>query len=98
MMVHNVFFWLRKDLTQAQVKEFKEGIAMLTKLPSVRHGFIGRPSSTNRPIIDRSYDYGLTVVFDDLAAHDAYQIHPDHRVFVDRNESKWSAVKIYDFE
>ena len=98
MMVHNVFFWLRNDLTSAQVKEFVAGITMLATLPSVRHGFTGRPSATDRPIIDRTYDYGLTVVFDDLAGHDAYQIHPDHLVFLEKNKDKWATVKIYDFE
>ena len=97
MMVHNVFFWLRHDLTPAEVKQFEDGIRMLTKLPSVRNGWIGKPSETNRPIIDRSYSYGLTVVFDDLAGHDAYQVHPDHLVFVDQNKDKWTTVKIYDF-
>jgi hypothetical protein len=98
MMVHNVYFWLRKDLTPAEVKAFEKGVATLTKLPSVRHGWIGKPSSTNRPIIDRSYSYGLTVVFDDLAGHDAYQVDPDHLVFVNEHKDKWSTVKIYDFD
>jgi hypothetical protein len=98
MMVHNVFFWLRKDLSATAVKEFESGIAMLARLPSVRHGFIGKPSPTDRPIIDRSYSYGLTVVFDDLAGHDAYQEHPDHLEFVAKNKDKWATVKIYDFE
>ena len=98
MFVHNVIFWLRKDLSDASVKEFEAGIAMLAKLPSVHHGFIGKPAATDRPIIDRTYSYGLTVVFDDLAGHDAYQVHPDHLEFVEKNKGKWATVKIYDFE
>lgn len=98
MFVHNVFFWLRKDLSPDSVREFEAGIAMLSKLPSVKHGFVGKPAATDRPIIDRTYTHGLTVVFDDLAGHDAYQVHPDHLVFVDRNKDKWASVKIYDFE
>lgn len=98
MFVHNVFFWLRKDLSPDSVREFEAGIDMLSKLPSVKHGFVGKPAATDRPIIDRTYTHGLTVVFDDLAGHDAYQVHPDHLVFVDRNKDKWASVKIYDFE
>ena len=98
MLVHNVFFWLKPELTPAQVAEFERGVATLLTIPTVRHGFVGRPSSTNRPIIDRSYTFGLTLAFDDLAGHDAYQEHPVHLAFVDGNSAKWSAVKIYDFE
>lgn len=98
MLVHNVFFWLKPELTPAQVAEFERGVKTLLTIPVVRHGFIGRPSSTNRPIIDRSYTFGLTLAFDDLAGHDTYQDHPIHLAFVDGNKDKWSTVKIYDFE
>lgn len=97
-MVHNVFFWLRPDLTPEQVREFEAGLDSLLKIPSMRRGFWGRPSSTNRPVIDRSYSYGLTEVFDNLAGHDAYQEHPIHLAFVERNKNKWTDVRIYDFE
>jgi len=98
MMVHNVYFWLKTDLSPAQIEEFEAGLESLLSIPSMRHGFWGRPSSTSRPIIDRSYSYGLTEVFDDLAGHDAYQEHPVHLDFVEKNKDKWTTVKIYDFE
>ena len=98
MFVHNVLFWLKKDLTKAERAAFVKGIKMLAALPSVRNSFIGKPAKTDRPIIDRTYSYGLTVVFDDLAGHDAYQIHPDHLKFIEKNKAKWAKVKIYDFE
>ena len=98
MMLHNVYFWLRHDLSPAEIAEFEAGLASLTKVPSVRHAFHGQPSSTNRPIIDRTYAYGLTLAFDNLAGHDAYQVHPIHQAFVDKNKAKWTTVKIYDFE
>lgn len=98
MLVHNVFFWLKPGLTPAETAEFEEGLNSLLSIPAVRHGFVGRPSSTNRPIIDRTYSYGETFVFDDVAGHDAYQEHPIHVAFVEKNRDKWETVKIYDFE
>lgn len=98
MMLHNVYFWLRTDLTPAEVKEFEAGLRSLSTVPSVRQAFHGKPSSTNRPIIDRTYSYGLILAFDNLAGHDAYQVHPIHQAFVDQNKEKWTSVRIYDFE
>jgi hypothetical protein len=98
MMVHNVFFWLRADLPAEAIKEFEAGLASLVKVPAVRHGFWGRPAKTDRPIIDRTYSYGLTLAFENLAGHDVYQEHPIHLAFVMNNKSKWTDIKIYDFE
>ena len=57
---------------------------------------VGTPAPTDRPIIDRSYSYALTAVFDDEAAHDRYQVHPVHDRFRDTCGTFWSRVLIYD--
>lgn len=97
MFVHSVYFWLKPDLTAEQRAEFVRRGAMLTRLPSVRSGWFGSPAETSREVIDRSYSYGLVVVFDDEAGHDAYQVDPVHDAFRDLSHM-WTAVKIYDFE
>jgi len=97
MFVHCVYFWLKPGITAAEREEFVRGAKSLTKIKSVRHGFLGRPASTDRPIIDRSYSYGLVVAFDDLAGHDAYQTDPVHDAFR-KLSHLWTQVKIYDCE
>jgi len=97
MFVHSVYFWLKPDLTPEQIALFVERATALTTLPSVKHGWVGKPAATDRPVIDRSYSYGLVVVFDDEAGHDAYQVHPLHDAFRELHDF-WTAVKIYDFE
>ncbi|HEX2612148.1 MAG TPA: Dabb family protein [Fibrobacteria bacterium] len=97
MFVHCVYFWLKPGIEAADEKTFVERAQALTTLPSVKHGWVGKPAATDRPVIDRSYSYGLTVVFDDAAGHDAYQVHPVHDAFRDLH-GFWTAVKIYDFE
>ncbi len=98
MFTHCVYFWLEEDLTPAQVQEFERGLRSLTTIPSVVHGFVGTPAATDRPIIDRSYDYGLVTVFRDLAGHDAYQDHPVHTPFRDLASRSCNKVLIYDFQ
>ena len=97
MFVHCVYFWLKPDITAEEVRRFVEGVRALTTLRTVRHGWVGKPAATDRPIIDRSYSYGLTVIFEDVEGHDAYQVHPVHDEFRELHHL-WTAVKIYDFE
>lgn len=96
MLVHSVYFWLREDLDDSAVEAFSQDVATLLDISTVRHGWIGRPASTRRPVIDHSYSFALTVVFDDLAGHDAYQIDPLHLTFLERQRTAWSRVVIYD--
>ncbi len=96
MMIHSVYFWLRDDLTEAQRRQFTDGLASLLTIDTVRHGYVGTPAETPpRPIIDSSYDYALVTVFDDLAAHDAYQVDPVHDAFREL-APLWTKVQIYD--
>lgn len=96
MLVHAVYFWLKPDLSEQQKQAFSIEVDKLRSIPSVRHAFIGKPADTDRPVIDRSYSVALTVVFDDMAGHDAYQVDPIHQQFVSACSSLWDRVLIYD--
>ena len=96
MLVHSVYFWLKPDLTDGQREAFRAGVESLKAISCSEAVYVGTPSSTDRPVIDRSYDIGLTVVLKDLAAHDAYQVDPIHRRFVEEFGTWWSRVVIYD--
>lgn len=96
MFIHSVYFWLREDLTAAELEQFQRGVHSLTKISSVRHAWVGRPATTDRPVIERSYSYSLTAVFDDYAAQDHYQVDPIHDVFREECGGLWSRVLIYD--
>lgn len=96
MFVHCVYFWLKDDMLPNATRRFTEGLSELTAIESVEQGYYGPPASTNRPVIDRSYDYGLVIICSDQAAHDAYQEHPVHDRFRETCADFWSEVKIYD--
>ena len=98
MLVHTVFFWLKPDLTPDQVRQFEAGVRRLTAIKAVRQGFVGKPAATDRPVIDRTYSYALTIVCDNLAAHDAYQDDPIHQKFLAECGTFWTRVQIYDAE
>jgi hypothetical protein len=94
MFVHNVYFWVKPDLTPPQMETLVKGMTALTTIPSVKFGFVGKPASTDRPVIDRSYSYTLVVAFDDKAGHDLYQEHPIHDAFRKDCGTFWNKVLI----
>ena len=98
MFVHHVFFWLKDNLSQEDILKFESGVKSLADVEHIRIIEIGKPASTNRPVIDRSYSYSLLLIFDSLADHNAYQPHPIHEKFVNNCSHLWSKVLIYDSE
>jgi hypothetical protein len=98
MFTHCVFFWLKPGMSTDDRADFEKKLRALTTIPSVVYGTVGTPASTDRPIIDRSYHYGLMVAFKDLAGHDVYQAHPTHDTFRNDCGKFFERVQIYDFE
>jgi len=98
MLVHTVIFWLRSDLDAAQRQAFRtEGLDSLRAIPAVAGLYVGGPAPIPpRPVVDATYTFALTILFADVAAHDAYQVHPLHRAFVDKFKTCWERVQIYD--
>jgi hypothetical protein len=99
MLIHTVFFWLKPELTAVQRAEFRRGVESLGGIKSVEKIYVGAPAATERrPIIDHTYDVALTVICQDVAAHDAYQVDPIHLAFVANFKTCWTRVQIYDAE
>jgi hypothetical protein len=97
MFTHCVFFWLKPEVTAQDRAKFERGVASLTRIAGVVHGSFGVPAATDRPVVERSYSYGLMVKFENLAGHDAYQIDPIHQEFLATCSQLWNQVKVYDF-
>tara|TARA_X000000950_G_scaffold263066_1_gene334939 strand:- start:86 stop:385 length:300 start_codon:yes stop_codon:yes gene_type:complete len=97
MLVHTVIFWLKNNLSNEERSTFFKEVATLGTIPSVEDFHLGTPAQTpKRPVIDDSYDCAVTVVLQDLAAQDQYQIDPIHQEFIDTCSSFWERVVIYD--
>ena len=96
MLVHSVYFWLKPDVSPAQRAEFVAALERLRTVPMTAF-YLGRPAPVAaRPVVDASFDYAITCVFADVAAHDAYQAHPEHLAFVALGKTLWTRVQIYD--
>ncbi|MFQ3224062.1 MAG: hypothetical protein ACI8Z5_000305 [Lentimonas sp.] len=97
MLIHTVYFWLRKDLDGDKYTEFRLALETMRGIKHAEAMYIGTPAQTaERPVVDTSYDFALTVIVKDIAAHDAYQDDPIHQTFIADNKELWKKVKIYD--
>jgi hypothetical protein len=98
MFVHSVYFWLNRDLSDDQRRQIRHELGLLVGIETVECGFVGAPAETRAPVIDRTWDLALTLVFQNKDGHDAYATHPAHEAFVTRYSSSWQKVLIYDSE
>ena len=99
MLIHSVYFWLKPGLTAAQRAGFRAEVMKLSAVATVGKIYVGAPASVpERSVTERSFDLALTIVFRDGSAHDAYQSDPIHLAFVERNQSSWTRVQVFDSE
>ena len=97
MLVHTVYFWLKPNLSKEDIDFFFKQVKTLANIPSVKGFYCGKPASTPpRDVVDQSYDCGLSVILDDIRGHDAYQVDPIHKEFIEKCSDLWDRVKIYD--
>jgi hypothetical protein len=48
-MIHNVYFWLKPDLTPEQTRHFRDGAdAPASEIDYLEHGFAGKPADTEK--------------------------------------------------
>ncbi len=94
--VHNVYFWLKNPNDTQEAARLEKGIKSLSSVEHVHDFFVGKPASTNRPVIDSTYSFHLMLAFVSQEKHDAYQIDPIHEKFVEACSALWGKVQIYD--
>lgn len=95
-LAHHVFFTL-EDSTDENIATLIQACQKyLTDHDGVADFSVGRRvPDLNRPV-NANYDVSLHVVFDDRAAHDAYQIAPRHLEFIAEQKPTWKQVQVFD--
>ena len=98
MTQHNVYFWLKADVTESQKNEFEAGLQkMAIAIPQIKQSFVGKPADTPvRPVTERGYDYNISFLFENVAAHNEYQVHENHDQFVNDYSALWERVMVID--
>jgi len=99
-MQHHVYFWFNQAHQNPSDRTvFEQGLNELLKIQDIQSGGWGKPANTpERPVTDKSFDYGLYLNFDTIEGHNAYQVDPAHDTFVNNFNHLWKEVKVLDVE
>jgi hypothetical protein len=96
-LAHHVFFWLKNPDSKTDLDTLLAGIRTLAKIEQVLEIHIGVPAGVAaRPVLDASYSASELILFDSVADHDAYQVHPLHQQFIAEHSHLWTKVVVYD--
>lgn len=94
MVKHVVLFKFKPETDAAQIEQLAVGLGALPDaIPEIREFVFGHDLLRT----ERSYDFGLVSLFDDLAALERYQVHPEHQLVVTQVKKICSAVVAVDF-
>ena len=96
--IHTVYFWFKEDVTHLEVKQFAEASKSLAKIEGVLKVYDGTPAATDRPSLEKSYDYALVVLMKDIIAHDAYQQDPIHLKLLSTYSSMFDRILVTDID
>lgn len=98
MIAHHVLFWLKADTSESEKQSFLDGLNSLAAIEVIRTFHVGSPAPIARAVVDTSYTFSLLLIFDDLNAHNVYQVHPLHVAFLEEFKILFEKVVIYDAE
>ena len=97
LLTHSVFFDLKNDdaaSVQALVDGCYEYLAPHDGIVYFSAG--ARHTDYQRDVNDLDFDVALTIVFENTAAQDAYQVTEPHLQFIDEFNENWEGVRVFD--
>lgn len=97
MFSHVVFFELKDksdEAKQALIAGFEKYLAPHDGV-LVYSGSI-RDEEKQRDVNDQTFDVALTIIFESVAAQDAYQVTDEHMKFIEELNGNWESVRVFD--
>ena len=97
MLVHSVYFYFKPEVTEEQIANCRKMAEGLEKIETVKALYVGSPAAVpERPVVVRGYEFSLTVLFESIEDHNAYQVHPTHEEYATVNGPLWEKVRVFD--
>ena len=97
MLVHTVLFNLTPGMSEEQIAAFEKDLKSLATIEAADQCYVGKLADTaKRPVVQTDWDYMLTVILKDVAAHDVYQDHPTHHQFIANQKQFFGQVRVFD--
>lgn len=96
-LTHAVFFELNDDSDAAIEALVEACYEYLAPHDGIVHFSAGaRHTDYQREVNDLDFDVALTIVFENTAAQDAYQVTEPHLQFIDEFNQNWASVRVFD--
>jgi hypothetical protein len=97
-ITHVVVVWLNDGVNEDGITEVMKKANMLSEIESVRGMKIGRPVASERKIVDGSFTFAISVVFDSDEEMQQYLGDPIHVDFVQSVLTPvLKKIVVYDF-
>jgi len=95
---HVVLLWLKTPGDEAARREILAASEQLRRIPGVMAMTSGVVVESDRPIVDDSFDVGLTLTFRDHRALERYLAHPLHRQLVTEIiRPRVARIRVHDY-
>ncbi len=98
--IHHMVMFKWKEGTTAEQEAAIEAalVGLKTKVPGIVSLTYGKQNSTEGVATAKGYHHGLSVVFENAAARDAYLPHPDHVAAVAVLKPHLADVAVVDYD
>ena len=98
-IVHIVLVWLKEPGNEHHAQQIIDATQKLKEIEELKQLRIGKSISSDRIIVDDSFDIGIYMIFDDAEAMHRYLIHPKHKNAVKNVIKPLSRkVRVHDFD
>ena len=97
-VTHVVMVWLKQPGNEKQRNAFVKASKKLNNLPGIISRHVGVVKSSDRAVVDDTFDVAITVTMENQAALDAYLNNPKQKKIL-KNEIKplINRAVVYDF-
>ena len=97
-VVHAVFLWLKQPENAQHRYQLLHASDQLRAIPGVVDIRYGETITSDRTIVDDSFDVGLYIYFSDVEAMNGYLVHPEHKRLVEQDlKPIVERIVVYDF-
>ena len=78
-VVHVVLIWLKEPGNKEHIQQVIEVSNQLKEIPGIQEMRVGKSITSDRKIVDDSFDVGLYMIFDNQEDMETYLVHPEHK-------------------
>lgn len=98
-ITHVVLCWMKESVTEAEIEKLIAETKALGQIDGIEELTAGRPIPSDRPIVDDSFSFGITMTFSTKEMMNSYLKDERHTSFVsEKIKPQLEKLLVYDIE